>query len=84
MHAHHRLECGGQRVQVALLAGVVTGPGVQDVPTVEDQDEHVDLGGLQALLRGSILRERQRERWKEKEKKGRERERFHWRAGGAG
>lgn len=62
VHPRHCLERRTQRVQVALLAGLVTGSSVQDVPAVEDQNKHVDLRGLQALLGRSILKRRERKK----------------------
>lgn len=53
--AHHRLENRADGVDVRLLAAGIPDPRVQDVPPVQDQDEHVDFGGLQTLLGRSLL-----------------------------
>lgn len=55
MDAHHRFKNRADGVDVRLLAAGIPDPCVQDVPPVQDQDEHVDFGGLQTLLGRSLL-----------------------------
>lgn len=38
-------------VNVSLLAVLVPSACIQDVPSVQNQDQHMDLGRLQTLLR---------------------------------
>lgn len=48
--AHDRFKNCANGVDVRLLAARIPDSRVQDVPPVQDQDEHVDFGGLQTLL----------------------------------
>lgn len=53
---HDCVKSRANRVDVGLLAVLVASACVQDVPSVQDQDQHVDLGGLQTLLGRAFLR----------------------------
>lgn len=50
MDAHDRFKNCANGVDVRLLAARIPDSRVQDVPPMQDQDEHVDFGGLQTLL----------------------------------
>lgn len=56
MNTHDCVESRTDCVDVGLLAVLVASSGIQDVPSVQDQDEHMDLGGLQTLLGRALLR----------------------------
>lgn len=62
MYAHDCVKGRADRVDVSLLAALVPAARVEDVPSVQDQDQHVDLAGLQTLLGRALLRTRQIER----------------------
>ena len=49
VNAHHRLERRADGVDVGLLAVLVASARIQDVSSVQNQDQHVDLGRLQTL-----------------------------------
>lgn len=53
---HDCVKSRANRVDVGLLAVLVASACVQDVPSVQNQDQHVDLGGLQTLLGRAFLR----------------------------
>lgn len=55
MHAHDGLEHRADGVDVSLLAALLSTSRVQDVAAVQDQEQHVHLRGLQALLTRAIL-----------------------------
>lgn len=48
--AHDCFKNCADRVDVSLLAARIPDSCVQDVPPVQNQDEHMDFGGLQTLL----------------------------------
>lgn len=50
VNAHDRFKNCADRVDVRLLAARIPDSCVQDVPPVQNQDEHMDFGGLQTLL----------------------------------
>lgn len=54
--AHDRFKNCANGVDVRLLAARIPDSRVQDVPPMQDQDEHVDFGGLQTLLWWTLLR----------------------------
>lgn len=56
VNAHDRVESCADRVDVGLLAVLVPPACVQDVPSVQNQDQHVDLGRLQTRLGQALLR----------------------------
>lgn len=55
VNTHDRVKSCTYCVDVGLLAVLVPAARVQDVPSVQDQDQHVDLGRLQTLLRRALL-----------------------------
>ena len=59
VNAHDGFKNCADGVDVRLLAARVPDSGVQDVPPVQNQDEHMDLGGLQTLLWRALLRTEQ-------------------------
>lgn len=61
MYAHDCVKGRADRVDVGLLAALVPAARVEDVPAVQDQDQHVDLAGL-TLLGRALLRKQQIER----------------------
>lgn len=48
--AHDRFKNCANGVDVRLLAARIPDSRVQNVPPMQNQDEHVDFGGLQTLL----------------------------------
>lgn len=50
VNAHDCFKNCADRVDVRLLAARIPDSCVQDVPPVQNQDEHMDFGGLQTLL----------------------------------
>lgn len=54
--AHDCFKNCADRVDVSLLAARIPDSCVQDVPPVQNQDEHMDFGGLQTLLWRTLLR----------------------------
>lgn len=50
MDTHDCVKSRSNRVDVGLLAVLVSSACVQDVPSVQNQDQHMDLGRLQTLL----------------------------------
>lgn len=50
VNAHDCFKNCADRVDVRLLAARIPDARVQDVPPVQNQNEHVDFGGLQTLL----------------------------------
>lgn len=56
MNTHDCVKSCTNRVDVSLLAVLVPSAGIQDVPSMQNQDQHVDLGRLQTLLGRALLR----------------------------
>lgn len=46
MHPHHRVKHGRDGVDIPLLGALVTTSWVQDVPSMEDQEEDMDFTWL--------------------------------------
>lgn len=59
MHAHDGLEHRADGVDVSLLAALLSASRVQDVAAVQDQEQHVHLRRLQALLTRAVLNQTQ-------------------------
>lgn len=55
MHTHYGLEHRADCVDISLLAALLSTSRVQDVAPVQDQEQHVHLRRLQALLTRAIL-----------------------------
>lgn len=55
VNTHDCVKSRTDRVDVGLLAVLVASSRIQDVPSVQDQDEHMDLGRLQTLLGRGLL-----------------------------
>lgn len=53
---HHRLEGGTDGIDIGLLAAGLATSRVQDVATVQHEDQHVYFGGLHTRLGGALLR----------------------------
>lgn len=56
VNTHDCIKSRADRVDVGLLAVLVPSACIQDVPSVQNQDQDMDLGRLQTLLRGALLR----------------------------
>lgn len=56
VNTHDCVKSRTNRVDVRLLAVLVPSACIQDVPPMQNQDQHMDLGGLQALLGRALLR----------------------------
>lgn len=56
VNTHDCVESCTNRVDVSLLAVLVPSACIQDVPSVQNQDQHMDLGRLQTLLGRTLLR----------------------------
>lgn len=56
MNTHDCVKSCTDRVDIGLLAVLVPSACVQDVPSVQNQDQHMDLGWLQTLLGWALLR----------------------------
>lgn len=50
MNTHDCIKSRTDCIDVGLLAALVPSACVQDVPSVQNQDQHMDLGWLQTLL----------------------------------
>lgn len=61
MHAHDCLEHRADGVDVSLLAALLSTSCVQDVAAVQDQEQHVHLRRLQALLTRAVLNQHRTE-----------------------
>lgn len=59
MHTHDCLEHRADGVDVCLLAALLPPSCVQDVATVQDQEQHMHLRRLKALLTRAILNHRE-------------------------
>lgn len=55
MHAHDGLESQANGVDISLLAALLSTSSVQDVAAMQDQEQHVHLRRLQALLTRAVL-----------------------------
>lgn len=56
VNTHDCFKSHTNRVDISLLAVLVSSACVKDVPSVQNQDQHMDLGRLQTLLRRALLR----------------------------
>lgn len=56
VNTHDCFKSRTNRVDISLLAVLVPSACVQDVPSVQNQDQHMDLGRLHTLLRRALLR----------------------------
>lgn len=56
VNTHDCVKSRTNRVDIGLLAVLIPSACVQDVPSVQNQDQHMDLGRLQTLLGRALLR----------------------------
>lgn len=57
VNTHDCVESCTDGVDVGLLAVLVSSARIQDVPSMQNQNQYVDLGRLKALLRRALLRD---------------------------
>lgn len=58
VNTHDCVKSRTNRVDIGLLAVLIPSTCVQDVPSVQNQDQHMDLGRLQTLLGRALLNKR--------------------------
>lgn len=56
VNTHDCVKSRANRVDIGLLAVLIPSACVQDVPSVQNQDQHMDLGRLQTLLGRALLK----------------------------